>query len=56
MDCLPLLAARTAAISQIDALLPSESALLAILLEQARDIAILRQKLEMLDGSRRLMD
>ena len=46
----------TAAISQTDALLPFESALLAILLEQARDIAILRQKLETLDGSRRLMD
>ncbi len=41
----------TAAISQMDALLPFEAALLAILLEQAKEIAILRQKLETLDGS-----
>jgi hypothetical protein len=46
----------TAAISQTDALLPFEAALLAILLEQAREIAILRQKLETLDGSHPLMD
>jgi uncharacterized coiled-coil protein SlyX len=38
----------TAAISQTDALLPFEAALLAILLEQAREIAILRQKVDVL--------
>lgn len=38
----------TAAISQTDALLPFEAALLAILLEQAREIAILRQKVDLL--------
>ncbi len=43
----------TAAISQSDALLPFEAALLAILLEQAKEIAILRQKLEALEGSTR---
>jgi hypothetical protein len=46
----------TAAISQTEALLPFEAALLAILLEQAKELAILRQKLEVLDGSRRLID
>ena len=45
----------TAAISQTEALLPFEAALLAILLEQAKEISILRQKLEALDGSHRLM-
>jgi hypothetical protein len=34
------------AISQTDALLPFESALLAILLEQAKQIAILRQEMD----------
>ncbi len=38
----------TAAISQTDALLPFEAALLAILLEQAKEIAILRQKVDVL--------
>jgi len=38
----------TAAISQMDALLPFEAALLAILLEQAKEISILRQKVEVL--------
>jgi len=38
----------TAAISQTDALLPFEAALLAILLEQAKEIAILRQKVDLL--------
>ena len=47
----------TAAISQTDALLPFEAALLAILLEQAKEIAILRQKVDMLDGApHRLVD
>ena len=46
----------TAAISQTEALLPFEVALLAILLEQAKEIAVLRQKLEAQDSSRRLMD
>jgi hypothetical protein len=41
----------TAAISQTDALLPFEAALLAIVLEQAKEIAVLRQKLDVLDGS-----
>ena len=36
----------SAAISQTDALLPFEVILLAILLEQARELAILRQELE----------
>lgn len=40
----------TAAISQTDALLPFEAALLAILLEQARELAVLRQELEALKG------
>lgn len=39
----------TAAISQTDALLPFEAALLAILLEQAREIATLRQQVEQLN-------
>ena len=35
-----------------DALLPFEAALLAILLEQAKEIAVLRQKVDLLsDGS-----
>jgi len=34
------------AISQTDALLPFESALLAILLEQAKQIAVLRQEMD----------
>ena len=34
------------AISQSDALLPFESALLAILLEQAKQIAVLRQEMD----------
>jgi len=38
----------TAAISQTDALLPFEAALLAILLEQAKEISILRQKVDAL--------
>jgi hypothetical protein len=42
----------SAAISQTDALLPFESALLAMLLEQAREIAILRQKMEVLSGGK----
>jgi hypothetical protein len=41
----------TAAISQTDALLPFEAALLAIVLEQAKEIAVLRQRLDVLDGS-----
>jgi hypothetical protein len=41
-----------AAISQTDALLPFESALLAILLEQAKEIAILRQKVEQMSDDR----
>lgn len=35
-----------AAIGQAESLLPFESALLAILLEQAKEIAVLRQELE----------
>jgi len=35
-----------AAISQADALLPFETALLAMLLEQAKEIAVLRQELD----------
>jgi hypothetical protein len=35
-----------AAISQADALLPFETALLAMLLEQAKEIAILRQEMD----------
>ena len=46
----------TAAISQTEALLPFEAALLAILLEQAKEIAILRQKLEAQEDSHRLLD
>jgi len=48
----------TAAISQTDALLPFEAALLAILLEQAREISILRQKVDVLtnDTDDRLVD
>jgi hypothetical protein len=48
----------TAAISQTDALLPFEAALLAILLEQAREIAILRQKVDVLTNGtdHRLVD
>ena len=38
----------TAAISQTDALLPFEAALLAILLEQAKELAVLRQKVDIL--------
>jgi hypothetical protein len=38
----------TAAISQTDALLPLEAILLAILLEQARELAVLRQELGVL--------
>ncbi|HEY3310077.1 MAG TPA: hypothetical protein VGK00_00425 [Anaerolineales bacterium] len=38
----------SAAISQTDALLPFEAALLAILLEQARELAVLRQEVELL--------
>jgi hypothetical protein len=34
----------SAAISETDALLPFEAALLAILLEQAKDLAVLRQE------------
>ena len=42
----------TAAISMTDALLPFEAALLAILLEQAKEIVVLRQKVDLLsDGS-----
>jgi hypothetical protein len=44
----------TAAISQTDALLPFEAALLAILLEQAKEIAVLRQKVDLLSGSSNL--
>jgi hypothetical protein len=36
----------TAAISMTDALLPFEAALLAIALEQAKEIAVLRQKVD----------
>ena len=36
----------TAAISQADALLPFETVLLAMLLEQAREIAVLRQEMD----------
>ena len=36
----------TAAISMTDALLPFEAALLAIVLEQAKEIAVLRQKVD----------
>lgn len=48
----------TAAISQTDALLPFEAALLAILLEQAGEIAILRQKVDILTNGtdHRLVD
>lgn len=48
----------TAAISQTDALLPFEAALLAILLEQAREIAILCQKVDILTNGtdHRLVD
>ena len=38
----------SAAISETDALLPFEAALLAILLEQAREIATLRQEVDQL--------
>jgi hypothetical protein len=38
----------TAAISQTDMLLPFEAALLAIVLEQAREIAVLKQKVDVL--------
>ena len=41
----------TAAISQTEALLPFEAALLAILLEQAKEIASLRQKVDILTNS-----
>jgi len=44
----------TAAISQTDALLPFEAALLAILLEQAKEVAILRQKVDQLTHGFRL--
>jgi hypothetical protein len=48
----------TAAISQTDALLPFEAVLLAIVLEQAKEIAVLRQKVDVLsnDRSQRLVD
>ncbi len=36
----------TAAISQAESLLPFESAMLAMLLEQSKEIAVLQQKLE----------
>jgi hypothetical protein len=38
----------TAAIGQTDMLLPFEAALLAIVLEQAREIAVLKQKVDVL--------
>ena len=38
----------TAAIGQTDALLPFEAALLAIVLEQAKEIAVLSQKVDQL--------
>lgn len=38
------------AISQTDSLLPFEAALLAMLLEQAKEIAVLRQELDQLMG------
>lgn len=38
----------SAAISQTEALLPFEAALLAILLEQARELAVLRQQVDTL--------
>jgi hypothetical protein len=38
----------TAAISQTDAMLPFEAALLAIVLEQAKEIAVLRQMVDQL--------
>lgn len=38
------------AISQTDSLLPFEAALLAMLLEQAKEIAVLRQELNQLMG------
>ena len=40
----------SAAISQTDALLPFETALLAILLEQAKELAVLRQEVDVLKG------
>ena len=40
------------AIGQAESLLPFESALLAILLEQAKEIAVLRQELEQLRTKR----
>jgi hypothetical protein len=46
----------TAAISQADVLLPFEAALLAILLEQARELAVLRQEIEILKGRDRDAD
>ncbi|MEI7847016.1 MAG: hypothetical protein WCK35_14555 [Chloroflexota bacterium] len=52
----------TAAISQTDALLPFEAALLAILLEQAKEVSVLRQELDQLknrgidDRTDRLVD
>lgn len=48
----------TAAISQTEALLPFEAALLAILLEQAKELAVLRQKVDLLrdDPALRLVD
>jgi hypothetical protein len=39
-----------AAMSQSEALLPFESALLAIVLEQAKQIAVLQQKVEVLES------
>ena len=41
-----------AAIAQAESLLPFESALLAILLEQAKQIAVLRQELDELKAKR----
>ncbi|HMN01023.1 MAG TPA: hypothetical protein PKC99_18630 [Anaerolineales bacterium] len=41
-----------AAIGQAEALLPFETALLAMLLEQAKEIAVLRQELEQLKMKR----
>jgi len=40
----------SAAISQTDALLPFEAALLAIVLEQAKELSVLRQEVDVLKG------
>ena len=42
----------SAAISQTEALLPFEAALLAILLEQARELAVLRQQVDTLSQAK----